>query len=222
MATWACLCAHVGDLADLTSGARDQVSGQLDATTGGNSVTRSIVLSTGMSKHIYILIRGLITGLTRISSFDEIGKCDACMNLWKLMYIDIMLYLSETSDRSKKIFKLNQELQSSLMEENAEKLRFKEECEKLKEENTMLRDTHKMEILKGILAHKAFPDYLIELKDFMIENGEFLITNGWNKCVTHLKHKYLITDEETKDLDSLDVEEDASTSTTIQGEDQLS
>ncbi|KAK9098318.1 hypothetical protein Syun_025363 [Stephania yunnanensis] len=35
MATWACLDARVGDLADLASAARDQVLGQLDATTCG-------------------------------------------------------------------------------------------------------------------------------------------------------------------------------------------
>ncbi|KAK9142758.1 hypothetical protein Syun_012158 [Stephania yunnanensis] len=94
--------------------------------------------------------------------------------------------------------------------------------EKLKEENTMLRETHEMEICKGILVHKASPAYRTELKDFMIENGDFLITNSWNKYVTHLRHKYPITDEEAKDPDSLDMEEDAGTSTTIQGEYQLS
>ncbi|KAK9140328.1 hypothetical protein Scep_010009 [Stephania cephalantha] len=134
----------------------------------------------------------------------------------------MMLYLSKTSDRSKKIFKLNQELQSSLMEKNAEKCRFKEEYEKLKEENTMLRDTREMEIRKGILAYKASPGYCTELKDFMIENCDFLITKGWNKYVTHPSHKYPITEEEAKVPDSLDMEEDAGTSTTIQGEDQLS
>ncbi|KAK9107816.1 hypothetical protein Syun_023827 [Stephania yunnanensis] len=134
----------------------------------------------------------------------------------------MMLYLSQTSDQSKKIFKLNQELQYSLMEENAEKCRFKEECKKLKEENTMLRDTCEMEIRKGIMAYKASLSYRTELKDFMIENGDFSIANGWNKCVTHLRHKYPITDKEAKDPDSLDVEEDADTSTTIQGEDQRS
>ncbi|KAK9158179.1 hypothetical protein Scep_004753 [Stephania cephalantha] len=36
MATWACLGPRVGDSADLASAARDQVFGQLDATTGGN------------------------------------------------------------------------------------------------------------------------------------------------------------------------------------------
>ncbi|KAK9118651.1 hypothetical protein Scep_016744 [Stephania cephalantha] len=86
----------------------------------------------------------------------------------------------------------------------------------------MLRDTREMEIRKGILAHKASPDYHVELKDFMIENGDFLITNGWNKCVTHLRHKYHITEEEAKDLSSFYVNEDVGTSTTIQGEDQLS
>ncbi|KAK9104307.1 hypothetical protein Scep_021151 [Stephania cephalantha] len=79
---------------------------------------------------------------------------------------------------------------------------FKEECEKLKEENNMLRDTHEMEIRKGILAHKASPGYHTELKDFMIKNGDFLITYGWNKYVTHLRHKYPITDNEAKDPDS--------------------
>ncbi|KAK9148578.1 hypothetical protein Scep_007335 [Stephania cephalantha] len=126
---------------------------------------------------------------------------------------------AQTSDRSKKIFKLNQKLQYSLMEKNAEKCRFKEEREKLKEENTMLRETREMEIRKGILVHKASPAYRTELKDFMIENGDFLITNSWNKCVTHLRHKYPITDKEANDPDSLDMEEDAGTSTTIQGED---
>ncbi|KAK9139959.1 hypothetical protein Scep_009640 [Stephania cephalantha] len=96
-----------------------------------------------------------------------------------------------------------------------------EECEKLKEQNTMLRDTREMEIRKDTLAYKASPNYRAELKDFMIENGDFFIINGWNKCVTHLRHKYHITNDEAKDLDSLDVKEDVGTSTTIQGEDQL-
>ncbi|KAK9087227.1 hypothetical protein Syun_029621 [Stephania yunnanensis] len=65
----------------------------------------------------------------------------------------------ETFDQSKKIFKLNQELQSSLTEENAEKRRFKKECDKLKEESTIPKDIREMEIHKGILAHKASLDY---------------------------------------------------------------
>ncbi|KAK9148231.1 hypothetical protein Scep_006988 [Stephania cephalantha] len=101
------------------------------------------------------------------------------------------------------------------MEENSEKCRFMEECEKLKEANSMLKETHEIEIHKGILAHKASQDYRTELKDFMIENDDFLITNGWNKYVTHLRLKYPIIDEEAKDPDSLDVEQDDGTATTI-------
>ncbi|KAK9150944.1 hypothetical protein Syun_009253 [Stephania yunnanensis] len=43
MAIWASIGARVGDSTDLANAARDQVLGQLDATTGGNLVTRSTV-----------------------------------------------------------------------------------------------------------------------------------------------------------------------------------
>ncbi|KAK9105035.1 hypothetical protein Scep_021879 [Stephania cephalantha] len=52
MATWACLGARVGDSADLASAARGQVLGQLDATTGGNLVTRNTFHDRGnVAKH---------------------------------------------------------------------------------------------------------------------------------------------------------------------------
>ncbi|KAK9098667.1 hypothetical protein Syun_025712 [Stephania yunnanensis] len=45
MDTWACISARVADSADLANAVRDQVSGQLDATTGGNLVTQNTVNS---------------------------------------------------------------------------------------------------------------------------------------------------------------------------------
>ncbi|KAK9158771.1 hypothetical protein Scep_005345 [Stephania cephalantha] len=46
--------------------------------------------------------------------------------------------------------------------ESAEKCRFKDECEKLKEENTVLRNTQEMAVLKGIEAYKISPQYHAE------------------------------------------------------------
>ncbi|KAK9083781.1 hypothetical protein Scep_030252 [Stephania cephalantha] len=115
-----------------------------------------------------------------IKNFDSVVGCDVIAT--ELCYKACTTYdqaqasiLSQESLDSHlnlagaQVFRLNQELQPSLMEENAKKYCFKEECEKLKEENTVLRDTREMEIRIAILAHKASPDYHIELEDFMIE-----------------------------------------------------